>query len=228
MSFSPRQKKHNLIRDRTPISPRNLCKYSCALSYYTMLTEAQKKAMEENRRRALEKRAARQHSEQPRSNDNVQQSIVSIVPPSTIQSSGTFKADYSSPKNCSPKNSIQAKTGAATPYPGNSKLHSPASSVSLASKPSILFQLISRARFAVEAPFKSEMIEVFKKMPSRSYDAQTRKWSFALSDHQALFNAMAPFLSQFQLKPLPYFVLNIFRYIRTYALDGLKKYYFII
>lgn len=47
--------------------------------------------------------------------------------------------------------------------------------------------LISAQRFAVvPSGFHQQLIEVFKNMPSKSYDAQTRIWDFDLKDYQLL------------------------------------------
>ncbi|KAM8717805.1 hypothetical protein ACLKA7_004499 [Drosophila subpalustris] len=47
--------------------------------------------------------------------------------------------------------------------------------------------LISAKRFAVEASgYHEKLIEVFKNMPTKSYDSQTRNWNFDLKDYQAL------------------------------------------
>ncbi|KAH8293137.1 hypothetical protein KR044_006150 [Drosophila immigrans] len=47
--------------------------------------------------------------------------------------------------------------------------------------------LISASRFAVEpSAYHEKLIQVFKQMPSKSYDSQTRIWNFDLKDYQAL------------------------------------------
>jgi len=47
--------------------------------------------------------------------------------------------------------------------------------------------LISPRRFAVEpSSYHEKLIDVFKKMPTKSYDNQTRIWSFDLKDYQAI------------------------------------------
>lgn len=47
--------------------------------------------------------------------------------------------------------------------------------------------MISAQRFAVTASgYHEKLIEVFKNMPSKSYDSQTRNWDFDLKDYQLL------------------------------------------
>lgn len=47
--------------------------------------------------------------------------------------------------------------------------------------------MISPNRFAVDASgYHEKLIEVFKKMPSKSYDSQTRIWNFDIKDYQSI------------------------------------------
>lgn len=46
--------------------------------------------------------------------------------------------------------------------------------------------LISRTRFEVDVGYSKELIELFKKMKSKIYDAKTRKWNFLLEEHNML------------------------------------------
>lgn len=82
-------------------------------------------------------------------------------------------------------------------------------------RPVASFQLVSRKKFCVEAPYDNEMIQIFQKFPSKTYDAASRKWAFPLSEHQKLLESMNPLLARFQVQPLPKFVLDIFRYSYT-------------
>ena len=178
------------------------------------LSEAQKKLIEEKRLQALQIRASRQQTEKVRNFDNAQQFTGS--PSSSKNHVNDPKNETSNHHNFSPKQSfVNKQCGIASTKKPVSKFTkaqtSQQSSAVLVNKPSISFQLINRNRFVVEATFSNEIIEIFKKIPSRSYDAQTRKWSFALNDHQKLFEALTPYLAQYQIKPLPHFVINIFR-----------------
>ena len=180
------------------------------------LSEAQKKLMEEKRLQALQIRASRQQTEKVRNLDHAQQFT---SPPSSSKKhvNDQKKETSNNYYNFSPKQSfVNKQCGIASTNQPVSKFtkpqasqHSSAGLVKI--KPSLSFQLINRNRFVVEATFSNEIIEIFKKIPSRSYDAQTRKWSFALNDHQKLFEALNPYLAQYQIKPLPNFVINIFR-----------------
>ncbi|XP_068223062.1 SWI/SNF-related matrix-associated actin-dependent regulator of chromatin subfamily A-like protein 1 [Palaemon carinicauda] len=68
------------------------------------------------------------------------------------------------------------------------------------------FRLISRERFAVDVGYHKAMLEIFKTMPSRKYDVETKKWDFALSDHDALVEALKPLRPGVCIGPLPHFV----------------------
>lgn len=68
------------------------------------------------------------------------------------------------------------------------------------------FRLLSRERFVVEVGYHKQMIEIFKTIPSRKYDVETKKWHFALSDHDALAEALKPLRPAVCIGPLPHFV----------------------
>lgn len=165
------------------------------------LTAEQQRLIDENRRKALERRAAKQ-SETSQVPQN--QTVRNVVPSSNrILESPIVRNPQSS--SHSPAWSQNFK---GTPKQGSSK--KPFSTQG--NRPLVTFQLISKLKFVVEAPFDNEMVEVFKKIPSKSYDGASRKWMFALSDHQQLVDGLNPLLSKYQVQPLPRYVLDIFRY----------------
>ncbi|XP_077978746.1 SWI/SNF-related matrix-associated actin-dependent regulator of chromatin subfamily A-like protein 1 [Glandiceps talaboti] len=69
-------------------------------------------------------------------------------------------------------------------------------------------ELISRDRFVVNAGYNSQLIEAFKSMDSRSYDATTKKWNFALKDYSKLMEIVKS--TPVQLEALPNAVLRGF------------------
>ncbi|XP_054979212.1 SWI/SNF-related matrix-associated actin-dependent regulator of chromatin subfamily A-like protein 1 isoform X2 [Sorex araneus] len=69
--------------------------------------------------------------------------------------------------------------------------------------------LISRTRFEADIGYSKDLIELFRKMKSKIYDANTRKWSFLLEEHDVLIE-QARLIPQVQLEPLPKTLLQAF------------------
>uniref|UniRef100_A0A8C5JAC9 SWI/SNF-related matrix-associated actin-dependent regulator of chromatin subfamily A-like protein 1 n=1 Tax=Junco hyemalis TaxID=40217 RepID=A0A8C5JAC9_JUNHY len=80
-------------------------------------------------------------------------------------------------------------------------------------KPSALVKgkcvLISRLRFEVDVGYSAEVIAVFKKMDSRNYDMNTRKWNFLLEDYPKLMQELLSLMSV-EVEPLPEAVIKTF------------------
>nr|XP_054492509.1 SWI/SNF-related matrix-associated actin-dependent regulator of chromatin subfamily A-like protein 1 isoform X2 [Agelaius phoeniceus] len=80
-------------------------------------------------------------------------------------------------------------------------------------KPSALVKgkcvLISRLRFEVDIGYSAEVIAVFKKMDSRNYDMNTRKWNFLLEDYPKLMQVLLNLVSV-EVEPLPEAVIKTF------------------
>ncbi|XP_066301333.1 SWI/SNF-related matrix-associated actin-dependent regulator of chromatin subfamily A-like protein 1 [Branchiostoma lanceolatum] len=70
--------------------------------------------------------------------------------------------------------------------------------------------LVSKERFEVQAGYCAPLIEVFKQMPTKYYDMQTRVWSFELKDYETLSKVLKAQLPV-QLTPLPKVVLTTFK-----------------
>jgi len=176
------------------------------------LTEGQLKLIEENRRKAIAKRQARtSQSNQTNSNQNSNQN--SAIPPSVTKNNTSFTPGkfFSTPTSKTPPSSFKRNTPDLSTKFSKTLGASSSKSPCNASRTPVTFQLISRQQFLVEAPFNSQMIEIFKTIPSRTYDAAKRKWVFALNDHKLLLERMDPLLSSCEIHPLPNFVLQIFR-----------------
>ncbi|XP_073701249.1 thioredoxin domain-containing protein 6 [Garra rufa] len=69
--------------------------------------------------------------------------------------------------------------------------------------------LVSRCRLEVEIGYQGDVIEIFKKMPSRNYDMKTRKWNFLLEDYGKLMAELSE-LPTVEIEPLPPAVLQSF------------------
>lgn len=70
--------------------------------------------------------------------------------------------------------------------------------------------LISRERFEVNVGYCAPLLEVFKSMKTKLYDAATKKWSFKLEDYENLMNAVKDLRPAVQLEPLPRPILQVF------------------
>lgn len=69
--------------------------------------------------------------------------------------------------------------------------------------------LVSRCRLEVDIGYQADVIEIFKKMPSKNYDMKTRKWSFLLEDYGNLMVELSE-LPMVEIEPLPPAVLQCF------------------
>ncbi|XP_042877338.1 SWI/SNF-related matrix-associated actin-dependent regulator of chromatin subfamily A-like protein 1 [Penaeus japonicus] len=77
------------------------------------------------------------------------------------------------------------------------------------------FRLMSRERFMVEVGYHQQMIEIFKTMPTKKYDVETKRWNFEISEHDKLVQALAPLRPAVCISPLPSFVRRILRSAET-------------
>ena len=72
--------------------------------------------------------------------------------------------------------------------------------------------LVSRTRFEVTASFHSQLIDIFKAVPSSQYRPTDRVWSFALSHHDLLLQRAASLAPEVTVTALPSFILATFRH----------------
>uniref|UniRef100_A0A182K0M5 SWI/SNF-related matrix-associated actin-dependent regulator of chromatin subfamily A-like protein 1 n=1 Tax=Anopheles christyi TaxID=43041 RepID=A0A182K0M5_9DIPT len=110
--------------------------------------------------------------------------------------------------------SFQAKRGPPTlPYA------KPAQKSSTPSKVASIFvrtitcacSIVSDTRFIVETNgFNEQMIEIFKQIPSKSYEPTTKKWTFELKDYSTLQERIATLNPHVVLGGIPKFVLQEF------------------
>ncbi|KAJ8004397.1 hypothetical protein DPEC_G00135290 [Dallia pectoralis] len=69
--------------------------------------------------------------------------------------------------------------------------------------------LVSRQRFLVDIGYHADVIAAFKRMSSKSYDMNTRKWSFLLEDYKILMDALGA-IPSVEVEPLPRAVVQVF------------------
>ncbi|CAL1268362.1 unnamed protein product [Larinioides sclopetarius] len=185
------------------------------------LTEEQRRRIEENRRKALERRAALSGAANRNPNGNLS------VASTTNNISGS-KLTLSSNN----ANLISKSTCSAFPnkFPNNVFSRNQASSnlvsavnTTKSEKPVVcakIFQscdyvkgtcvLLNRKRFYVDMGYNKEVIDIFKTVPSRLYDMQSKKWNFLIEDHEKLMALLKPLQPNVLIVPLPRLILKIF------------------
>ncbi|KAJ8715243.1 hypothetical protein PYW08_005224 [Mythimna loreyi] len=72
--------------------------------------------------------------------------------------------------------------------------------------------LISEDRFEVNpSEFCSPLINIFKSLPSKSFDSKSKLWNFSINDYQQLMSKVAPLAPHIVLGPIPPYVLRVLR-----------------
>ncbi|XP_046969664.1 SWI/SNF-related matrix-associated actin-dependent regulator of chromatin subfamily A-like protein 1 [Vanessa cardui] len=70
--------------------------------------------------------------------------------------------------------------------------------------------LISEDRFEVNpSEFSAPLINIFKTIPSKTYDINSKLWNFSIKDYQELMMKVSPLAPHVVLGPLPSYVLKI-------------------
>uniref|UniRef100_A0A8C1R124 SWI/SNF-related matrix-associated actin-dependent regulator of chromatin subfamily A-like protein 1 n=1 Tax=Cyprinus carpio TaxID=7962 RepID=A0A8C1R124_CYPCA len=152
------------------------------------LTPEQQRRIEENRQRALARRAERQA--QTQLIDTKGPCIKTVAPLSNVSSAtNSFYGQLSKPTPGEKRPSKLPEAGGSIP----------------AKKPavSVKGKCVSHSenRFRVEVGYHADLITVFKSIPSKNYDPATRMWNFSLEDYQMLMEQAAS-LPSVSLKPL--------------------------
>ncbi|XP_056285541.1 SWI/SNF-related matrix-associated actin-dependent regulator of chromatin subfamily A-like protein 1 [Pseudoliparis swirei] len=69
--------------------------------------------------------------------------------------------------------------------------------------------MVSPTTFEVDIGYNVDVIAAFKQMPTKSYDMNTRKWSFALSDYKRLLDLVSG-IAAVEVEPLPRAIVQAF------------------
>ncbi|XP_054712629.1 SWI/SNF-related matrix-associated actin-dependent regulator of chromatin subfamily A-like protein 1 [Uloborus diversus] len=184
----------------------------------SQLTEEQRRKIEENRRKALEKRAAKTGSSAVNTPVTVTSSFSSFsktpqngVGPSVSAIANNF---YKKPETSSKFGTLNVTSVKTGPFKNNSLIfqNGKLSNSSVVSQNTVkgTCVLLSRKRFFVDVGFHKEMIDLFKTIPSRLYDVQTKKWNFALEDHDKLNSSLKSLQPNVLIAPLPNILLKTF------------------
>ncbi|XP_034945253.1 SWI/SNF-related matrix-associated actin-dependent regulator of chromatin subfamily A-like protein 1 isoform X2 [Chelonus insularis] len=70
--------------------------------------------------------------------------------------------------------------------------------------------MISESRFEINVPFYQPLIDFIKKYPSRSYNAQTKLWSFSITEYEKIMTEIKSNISNVSLVGIPNFVIKTF------------------
>lgn len=71
--------------------------------------------------------------------------------------------------------------------------------------------LISETRFTIDVLYHQQLIELFKTVPDKMYDAKQRKWNFPLSQYKDLMRKITTQLkAEVTISPLPQFIIKAF------------------
>ncbi|XP_018011720.1 SWI/SNF-related matrix-associated actin-dependent regulator of chromatin subfamily A-like protein 1 isoform X2 [Hyalella azteca] len=71
--------------------------------------------------------------------------------------------------------------------------------------------LTSVDTFTAKVQYHTGLIEVFKTMPSRKYDADTKQWSFSIDEHTELMKKIKALEPAVRISPLPANVLKVLK-----------------
>ncbi|XP_011314127.1 SWI/SNF-related matrix-associated actin-dependent regulator of chromatin subfamily A-like protein 1 [Fopius arisanus] len=73
-------------------------------------------------------------------------------------------------------------------------------------------KMITSARFEVEVPYHTQLVEFFKTIPTKSYDQKTKHWNFHINDYSSLINGMkSQFTGHIDVSGIPNFILQTFK-----------------
>lgn len=184
------------------------------------LTDAQKRLIEENRQKALARRAERQKA----MSACVAPNHASLCPPEC--SAPTIlevkKCVQNAPLSSYTSSSCNAaglpektvplqRSQGARPVQGVSRSAVQAAFGAPSTKPvSGSCVMMADDRFRVEAPYHQQMIEIFRTMPSRMYDAEKKRWSFHLTCHNDLMEKLKCLRPAVLVAEIPRYILRAF------------------
>lgn len=162
--------------------------YACFPILRMPLTEEQRARMEENRLKAIRKK------EEAKTASNIASKKEQHQPKIDNPSSKPFPSSSTFYSNGSP--------AASSKPPSSSSSHKKVS-------PGVCV-LVSPDRFVVRSDFHAAAVAAFKTVDSARYDAKERLWSFSVSDHARLAEAVRPLAPDFRLKQLPPWIVKVF------------------
>ncbi|XP_029641576.1 SWI/SNF-related matrix-associated actin-dependent regulator of chromatin subfamily A-like protein 1 isoform X2 [Octopus sinensis] len=169
------------------------------------LTSEQRKIIDENRQRALQKLAEKKAQLSPRPTPS--HSVKPPSSPSVTSSRSVSQSNYVS------KTQTIYKDGRMLPQKTNSFANSSHHKTFKSTPKKVIeakFILESPSRFLVDVIFNQGLIDLFKTMETKQYDAVTRKWSFSLQEYHKLVKQARVLEPEVKVVPLPSFIVQIF------------------
>ncbi|XP_071548859.1 uncharacterized protein [Panulirus ornatus] len=176
------------------------------------------KRMEENRKKALERRTG-QHKDVPgNSHPNTHPLVQQKIPYKSAcilenddigRRSVLQKPATSFYKKSQAKESAVLSNSGITGNRPSGETQSTGMKTTFGRMVNGTFKLQSQERFIVDVGYHGQMIEVFKTMATKQYDAVSRKWNFSIDEHDKLVAALNPLRPSVCISPLPQFVRKV-------------------
>ncbi|GAB1603374.1 SWI/SNF-related matrix-associated actin-dependent regulator of chromatin subfamily A-like protein 1 isoform X2 [Argonauta hians] len=175
------------------------------------LTSEQRRIIDENRQKALRKLAEKKAQFSPKStpvpvkcSSNQPSTESRSISQNYSSNSQTFKDG----RNLPPKQISFTNKSNYNNYKKNSEFSKTQSLPNKVLEAKMILETSSR--FLVDVTFHQALIDLFKTMETKQYDAVTRKWSFHLQEYQKLVKQAKAFEPDIKVVPLPTFILKFF------------------
>ncbi|XP_049876323.1 SWI/SNF-related matrix-associated actin-dependent regulator of chromatin subfamily A-like protein 1 [Pectinophora gossypiella] len=164
-----------------------------------------KEEIERKRLAALQRRQSRMG--QP----NNPSHFSSPVKYNSVASSASPTVPYDQKSSVGPVKSFNSSGSTKfSPYAKPQKSGLNESNVPVTKPVSGTIYLISEDRFEVNpSEFCTPLINIFKTIPSKSYDYKSKLWNFSINDYQELMSRVGPLSPHVVLGPLPPYVLKV-------------------
>ncbi|KAM3957943.1 SWI/SNF-related matrix-associated actin-dependent regulator of chromatin subfamily A-like protein 1 [Aphomia sociella] len=158
-----------------------------------------KEEIERKRLAALQKRQSKILDQNLSPNNGTNKTISSPRDTTLRPSPGSIKGTYHGYTNFHPYGKA-----------GSSLTQLPQNNVPLGKVVTGTVYLVSENRFEVNpSEFCTPLINIFKTIPSKNYDPNTKLWNFSVSDYQDLMSKVTPLSPHIVLGALPSYVLKI-------------------
>ncbi|CAD5115905.1 DgyrCDS4840 [Dimorphilus gyrociliatus] len=170
------------------------------------LTAEQKKRIEENRQKALAKRAQRESAAKSAANTALTKDKLAAIEKNrqnALAKRAALEARVSKSNSTQLKLNFTPSTGKSTSGQSLSKFGS-----NPQTRTSVELSLKSDDRFVATFGYDSSIINILKEIPSKLYDQENRVWTFHLSDHSLILEKLSK--HGYQVKPLPKWIVKTF------------------
>ncbi|CAG5127940.1 unnamed protein product [Candidula unifasciata] len=185
------------------------------------LTEEQKQKIQENRLRALARRIEKQSPVKNSSSSQLTSGVVDLHPPN-IRSTNF----YSEKRDVNKGNSTSNNTG---PNNYNSTSSSHGKDTNKVLKKNGVSNLrgkcvyIGKDTFSVEVGYSAPLLQYFKQLTTRQYDASTKVWSFKMEEYNTFIKGVQSFRPDIEIESLPRWIVQNFAFTNKTNVDALPK-----